>query len=72
MVHPHPSNKEAKLPTAKVKKKIHRRKLQPPDDRSGPDVQRLKPQLSHPSQRRPQRADVRPGPDDRPHSPASG
>ena len=29
-------------------------------------------QLPSPSQRRPQRADVRPGPDDRPHSPASG
>ena len=44
-MHLHPSDKEAKLPTAKIKK-IHRRKLQPPDDRSGPDVRRLKRQPS--------------------------
>ena len=66
MVHLHPLDKETKLPTAKVKKKINRRKLQPPDDRSGPDVRRLKPQPPSPSERTS-------GPDRTTgHTPASG
>ena len=66
MVHLHPLDKETKLPTAKVKKKINRRKLQPPDDRSGPDVRRLKPQPPSPSEQTS-------GPDRTTgHTPASG
>src|SRR4051812_25029490 len=52
MVHLHQKDKTARPPTAKDKNKSYRRKLQPPDDRLGPDVRRLKANLpkSQPTQ----------------------